>query len=145
MAIEATLLPPGTRVDLRDGEDLIFARMYQPTGYRGRKSTIVIPDSARKISFLACVETVGPGRTVDVGEHGVPIRLPMRYRQGDRILFSRYHGEQLEIEGFLYILLRQDDVLARLEVPQEFEALYEWAGLESDTAQAVAEARIIED
>jgi co-chaperonin GroES (HSP10) len=90
--------------------------MYAQTGKTlGR---IIIPDTAKEEVFFAQVVKAGPGKVADVDDKGQAIRMPMHVGPGDNILFMRYHGERLEIDGSYYLLLRQDDVLSKIKMPK---------------------------
>ena len=68
---------------------------------------IIIPDSAKEKPQDGLVVAVGPGKTLDSGEI-----LEPRVKKGDRILFSKYTGTDVNVDGGEHILIREDDVLA---------------------------------
>ena len=68
---------------------------------------IIIPDSAKEKPQEGLVVAVGPGKTLDSGEI-----LEPRVKKGDRILFSKYTGTDVNVDGGEHILIREDDVLA---------------------------------
>ncbi|MBF0228285.1 MAG: co-chaperone GroES [Desulfamplus sp.] len=70
------------------------------------KGGIIIPDTAKEKPVEGKVVAVGKGR---VGEDGKLI--PMELKVGDRILFSKYGGTDVKIDGVDYLIMRQDDVL----------------------------------
>ena len=105
-------LPPGSEVE--PYEDSLFCRMYQETGQTTGR--IIIPDAARKRVFFAHVLKVGPGKTIDVDKEGEPIRMPMKVEKGDDVLFMRYHGEEIEIDGEYYLTMKDADVLAKIKM-----------------------------
>ena len=69
-----------------------------------------IPDSAREKPLEALVVAVGSGK---VQEDGSLRKLEVK--AGDKILFSKYSGNDIKIEGTEHLILREDDVLAVLE------------------------------
>ncbi|MGD9731253.1 MAG: co-chaperone GroES [Desulfamplus sp.] len=71
---------------------------------------IIIPDTAKEKPAEGKVVAVGKGR---VGEDGTLI--PMELKVGDRILFSKYGGTDVKIDGTDYLIMRQDDVLGVIE------------------------------
>lgn len=72
------------------------------------KGGIIIPDSASKERpIIGTVVAVGQGRTNDRGE----IR-PLQMKKGDKVLFGKYSGTDIEFEGNQYLILRDDDVFA---------------------------------
>lgn len=74
------------------------------------KSGIVIPDTAKEKPQQAEVKAVGNGKLLDSGE-----RAPVEVKPGDRILFGKYSGSEIKIEGQEYLILREDEILGVLE------------------------------
>lgn len=74
------------------------------------KGGIIIPDTAKEKPAEGKVVSVGVGR---VGEDGK--MLPMELKVGDRVLFSKYGGTDVKIDGNDFLILRQDDVLGVIE------------------------------
>jgi len=70
------------------------------------KGGIIIPDTAKEKPAEGKVVSVGKGK---VDEKGKPI--PMEVKKGDRILFGKYSGTEIKIEGEEYLIMREDDVL----------------------------------
>jgi chaperonin GroES len=70
------------------------------------KGGIIIPDTAKEKPAEGKVAAVGKGK---VDENGKPI--PMEVKKGDRILFGKYSGTEIKIEGEDYLIMREDDVL----------------------------------
>ena len=68
---------------------------------------IVIPDSAREKPQQGTVLAAGLGKANDKG-----VRLPMDVKAGDTILFGKYSGQEVRVEGVDYLIMTQDDVLA---------------------------------
>jgi len=108
------IMPPGTEVEPFD--DAILCRMYEQTGKT--LGNIIIPDTAKEEVFFAQVIKVGPGAVDGIDGNGNIVRMPMHMAPGDNILFMRYHGERLEIDGNYYLILRQDDVLSKITMPE---------------------------
>lgn len=71
---------------------------------------IIIPDTAKEKPQEARVIAAGPGRYLESGE----IRKPA-VKEGDRVLFGKYAGSEVKIDGVEHIILREDDILAVLE------------------------------
>jgi len=71
---------------------------------------IIIPDSAKEKPAEGTVEAVGNGRLNDKGE-----RVPVELKAGDRVLFSKYGGTEVKIEGGEYLIMREDDILGVVE------------------------------
>jgi chaperonin GroES len=71
---------------------------------------IVIPDTAKEKPQRGKIVSVGPGK---FGEDGK--RTPMEVKAGDRILFSKYAGMEIKIDGVEHIFMREDDILSIIE------------------------------
>jgi chaperonin GroES len=71
---------------------------------------IVIPDTAKEKPQKAEVKAVGNGKLLESGE-----RVPLDVKEGDRILFGKYSGSEVKIDGEEYLILREDEILAVLE------------------------------
>jgi chaperonin GroES len=71
---------------------------------------IIIPDSAKEKPAEGEVMAVGPGKANDKGD-----RVAMQVKAGDRILFSKYSGTDVKIEGDDFLIMREDDVLGIIE------------------------------
>ena len=70
------------------------------------KGGIIIPDTAKEKPAEGKVVAVGNGK---VGEDGK--RIALEVKKGDRILFGKYSGTEVKIEGEEYLIMREDDVL----------------------------------
>jgi chaperonin GroES len=71
---------------------------------------IIIPDTAKEKPQEGKVVSVGPGR---VGEGRK--RTPLEVKVGDRILFGKYAGNEMKIDGVEHVFMREDDILGILE------------------------------
>lgn len=71
---------------------------------------IIIPDSAKEKPQEGLVVAVGPGKTLENGSLSEPA-----VNKGDRILFSKYAGTEVNLEGEEHIIIREDDILAIYE------------------------------
>ena len=71
---------------------------------------IIVPDSAKEKPQQAMVEAVGGGKLLENGE-----RVPVDVKAGDRILFGKYSGAEIKIDGNEYLILREDEILGVLE------------------------------
>ena len=74
------------------------------------KGGIIIPDAAKEKPIEAEVIAVGMGKMMDNGE-----RQKMQVVEGDKILFSKYSGTEVKIDGAEHLILREDDILAVIE------------------------------
>ncbi len=73
------------------------------------KSGIVLPGSAKEKPQMAEVVAVGPGGVVDGKE------VKMELNVGDKVITSKYAGTEVKFDGVEYIILRQSDVLAKID------------------------------
>ncbi len=71
---------------------------------------IIIPDSAKEKPQEGQVVAVGPGKTLDSGQIA-----ELAVKPGDRILFSKYAGTDVTLDGEEHIIIREDDILAIYE------------------------------
>ncbi|MBE0583117.1 MAG: co-chaperone GroES [Desulfofustis sp.] len=71
---------------------------------------IIIPDSAKEKPAQGKVVAVGPGKLNDSGE-----RVALQVKAGDVILFSKYGGTDVKLDGDDYLIMREDDVLGIVE------------------------------
>ena len=74
------------------------------------KGGIIIPDTAKEKPSEGLVIAVGKGK---VSEDGT--QTPLDVKKDDRILFSKYSGTEIKIEGQEYLIMREDDVLGIVE------------------------------
>jgi len=74
------------------------------------KGGIILPDTAKEKPQEGKVVAVGKGKLDDSGK-----LIPMELKVGDRVLYGKYSGTEITIEGKEYMILREDDVLAVLD------------------------------
>jgi chaperonin GroES len=74
------------------------------------KGGIIIPDTAKEKPQEAKVIAVGSGRVTDDGKV-----VALEVKKGDRVLFGKYSGSEVQIEGEEHLIIREEDVLAVLE------------------------------
>ena len=74
------------------------------------KGGIIIPDTAKEKPAEGKVTAVGNGKLDDDGK-----RVPLEIKKGDRILFGKYSGTEVNVEGEEYLIMREDDVLGIIE------------------------------
>ncbi|MEW5853727.1 MAG: co-chaperone GroES [Myxococcota bacterium] len=73
------------------------------------KGGIIIPDTAKEKPLQAKVVAVGNGKINEKGEH-----RPLDVKAGDTILFAKYSGTEVKIDGEEHLILREEDVLGIL-------------------------------
>ncbi|WP_417910301.1 co-chaperone GroES [Candidatus Electronema sp. PJ] len=71
---------------------------------------IIIPDSAKEKPAEGKVIAVGAGKRNDAGE-----RIVMDVKVGDRVLFSKYGGTDVKLDGEKYLIMREEDILGIIE------------------------------
>ncbi|WP_029896750.1 co-chaperone GroES [Desulfohalovibrio reitneri] len=71
---------------------------------------IIIPDSAKEKPIRGEIKAAGPGKT---GDDGKP--QPMSVKTGDKVLFNKYAGTEIKVDGEEYLVMREDDILAIIE------------------------------
>ena len=71
---------------------------------------IIITDSAKEKPQQGKVIAAGNGKSNDDGE-----RIPLDVKAGDRILFGKYSGQEIKLDGEEYIIMREDEVLGVIE------------------------------
>ena len=74
------------------------------------KGGIIIPDSAKEKPAEGKVISVGNGKLDENGK-----RIPLDIKKGDRILFSKYGGTEVKVDGEEYLIMREDDVLGVID------------------------------
>ena len=86
---------------------LLVQRLEEETTTAGG---IIIPDSAKEKPAQGKVVAVGPGKANDAGE-----RVALQVKAGDTILFSKYGGTDVKLDGDDFLIMREDDVLGIVE------------------------------
>jgi chaperonin GroES len=71
------------------------------------KGGIIIPDTAKEKPIEGKVIAVGDGKVKEDGT-----KLPMELKVGDRVLFAKYAGTEVKIDGEEHLMMKEDDVLA---------------------------------
>jgi len=89
------------------GDRILVKRIQEEEKTKGG---IIIPDTAKEKPQEGKVVAVGKGKTTDQGKLVAP-----DVKAGDRILFGKYSGSEVKIEGEEHLILREDDILGVLE------------------------------
>lgn len=74
------------------------------------KGGILIPDTAKEKPIEGKVVAVGPGKMSDQGQ-----RMTLQVKEGDKVLFGKYSGTEIKVEGEEYLMMREEDILAIIE------------------------------
>ncbi|HUA61839.1 MAG TPA: co-chaperone GroES [Verrucomicrobiae bacterium] len=75
-----------------------------------RRGGIIIPDSAKEKPQQAEVKAIGNGKLLDSGE-----RVALEVKAGDRILFGKYSGSEIKVDGEELLILKEDEILGVVE------------------------------
>ncbi|MCD6125244.1 co-chaperone GroES [bacterium] len=84
--------------------------LVKPIEVEVKKGGIIIPDTAKERPQQGEVIEVGEGRINDEGKI-----VPLKVKKGDKILFAKYAGTEIEIDDEEYLIMRESDVLAIIE------------------------------
>jgi len=71
---------------------------------------IILPDTAKEKPQIGKVVAVGPGKTNDKGK-----LMPMSVKKSDKVIYGKYVGNDVEIDGEKYVVLKESDILAIVE------------------------------
>ena len=74
------------------------------------KGGIIIPDSAKEKPMEGEVVAVGTGKILENGK-----KQPLEVKKGDRVLFSKYAGTDVKIDGIEHLIMKEDDILGIIE------------------------------
>jgi len=74
------------------------------------KGGIIIPDTAKEKPVEGKVIAVGAGRLRKDGT-----KVPLEIKKGDRVLYAKYGGTEIKIDGEEYLMMKEDDILAVIE------------------------------
>ena len=86
---------------------LLVKRLEEETMTAGG---IIIPDSAKEKPAEGEVVAVGPGKVADNGE-----RVALQVKEGDMVLFSKYGGTDVKLDGEDFLIMREEDILGIVE------------------------------
>ena len=74
------------------------------------KGGIIIPDTAKEKPVEGKIIAVGDGKVADDGK-----KIPLEVKAGDKVLFGKYAGTEIQIEGEENLIMREDDIIAIVE------------------------------
>ena len=74
------------------------------------KGGIIIPDTAKEKPQEGVVVSVGKGKVADDGK-----LIEMEVKEGDKVLFGKYSGTEVKLDGVEHLIMREDDILGILE------------------------------
>ncbi len=71
------------------------------------KGGIILPDTAKEKPVVGEIVAVGPGKVADDGK-----KVPMELKVGDKVLYGKYSGTEVTVEGEEYLIMREADIFA---------------------------------
>jgi chaperonin GroES len=95
-------------MDIRPLHDRVVVKRIEET--ESKRGGLFIPDSAKEKPQQGEVISVGNGKRTEEGK-----LIPLDLKAGDRILFGKYSGNDITIDGTEYLIMREDEVLGVLE------------------------------
>jgi chaperonin GroES len=96
-------------MDIRPLHDRLIVRRLEEEGEQ-KVGGIIIPDSAKEKPQRGMVIAAGDGKITDEGQ-----RFPLDVKAGDLILFGKYSGQEVKLDGEEYLIMREDDALAVID------------------------------
>ena len=96
-------------MDIRPLHDRLIVRRLEEEGEQ-KVGGIIIPDSAKEKPQRGMVIAAGDGKITDEGQ-----RFPLDVKAGDLILFGKYSGQEVKLDGEDYLIMREDDALAVID------------------------------
>ena len=101
-------MPTATKVKLRPLHDRILVKRLEES--EERHGSIIIPDTAKEKPQEGKVVAVGKGKVNDDGK-----LTPLDVKVGDKILFGKYSGSEIKLNGEEHLIMREDDILGIVE------------------------------
>ncbi|VBB46585.1 co-chaperone GroES [Desulfatiglans anilini] len=92
-------------MNVRPLHDRVIVKRVE--GEEMTKGGIIIPDTAKEKPIEGVVVAVGNGKILENGT-----KMPLEVKAGDRILFGKYAGTEIKIEGEEHLIMREDDIIA---------------------------------
>jgi chaperonin GroES len=74
-----------------------------------KQGSIIIPDTAKEKPMQGEIVAVGPGKVSESGQ-----KVAMEVKKGDKVLYGKYSGTEVTVDGKDYLILRESDILAIL-------------------------------
>ena len=95
-------------MEIRPLHDRVIVKRIEET--ESKMGRIIIPDSAKEKPQQGEVISVGSGKLLDNGQ-----RAAIDVKTGDRILYGKYSGSDVKVDGSEYLIVREDEILGVLE------------------------------
>lgn len=74
-----------------------------------KQGSIIIPDTAKEKPMQGEIVAVGPGKVAESGQ-----KVAMEVKKGDKVLYGKYSGTEVTVDGKDYLIMRESDILAIL-------------------------------
>jgi len=103
----ARTMAPVPTTTLRPLHDRVLVRRLEEMD--DKHGSIIIPDTAKEKPQEGKVIAVGTGKVTEDGK-----KLPLALKEGDRILFGKYSGSEVKLDGQEYLIMKEEDVLGIL-------------------------------
>ena len=100
-------MPQATKTKLRPLHDRILVKRLEEGEVK--HGSIIVPDSAKEKPQEGKVVAVGGGKVTEEGK-----KLPLDVKAGDRVLFGKYSGSEVKLDGEEYLMMKEEDVLGIL-------------------------------
>jgi chaperonin GroES len=97
-----------SKMKMRPLHDRVIVKRME--GEEKTKGGIIIPDTAKEKPVEGKVIAVGSGKVLENGK-----KVPLQVKEGDRILFGKYSGTEVKIDGEEHLIMREDDIIAIVE------------------------------
>jgi len=104
---QATTTARATQTKLRPLHDRVLVKRREEQDEK--HGSLIIPDTAKEKPQEGTVIAVGTGKVADDGKN-----LPLAVKKGDRILFGKYSGSEVSLDGEEYLIMKEEDVLGIL-------------------------------
>ena len=96
------------KMKIRPLQDRVIVRQLEEE--EKTEGGIIIPDTAKEKPMEGRVVAVGKGKVLEGGKV-----VPLDVKEGDRVLFSKYAGTEVKLEGEEHLIMREDDILGIIE------------------------------
>ncbi len=95
-------------MNIRPLADRVVVRPFEEQEVK--RGGIIIPDTAKEKPMEGEIIEVGPGRTTDDGK-----KMPLEVKKGDRVLYGKYSGTEVAVDGQEYLIMRESDIFAIIQ------------------------------
>ncbi len=99
-----------TKINIRPLADRVVVEPVEEEEVTFAGGKLVLPETAKEKPQKGVILATGPGRKDDDGKV-----IPMDVKEGDQVLYSKYAGTEIKIEGKKYLILKESDILAVVE------------------------------